>query len=131
MYLSFFCSQRIQSYRVEKTRQYYMTIWCVPLYMECILCTIYWSEKFLVCQNLIQPNKLVTADTTIIFILPKKKCLKKTGLVPKKDVFVGNVEWKSERKIKNHGSGGIRTHATFVTGALNQRLRPLGHATTW
>ena len=27
-------------------------------------------------------------------------------------------------------SGGIRTHATEVTGALNQRLRPLGH-TTW
>uniref|UniRef100_A0A8W7P5A6 Uncharacterized protein n=1 Tax=Anopheles coluzzii TaxID=1518534 RepID=A0A8W7P5A6_ANOCL len=26
-------------------------------------------------------------------------------------------------------SGGIRTHATEVTGALNQRLRPLGHAT--
>ena len=25
-------------------------------------------------------------------------------------------------------SGGIRTHATDVTGALNQRLRPLGHA---
>ena len=25
-------------------------------------------------------------------------------------------------------SGGIRTRATEVTGALNQRLRPLGHA---
>ena len=25
-------------------------------------------------------------------------------------------------------SGGIRFHATEVTGALNQRLRPLGHA---
>ena len=25
-------------------------------------------------------------------------------------------------------SGGIRTHATEGTGALNQRLRPLGHA---
>ena len=30
------------------------------------------------------------------------------------------------RKI---GSGGIRTHAPERTGALNQRLRPLGHAT--
>jgi hypothetical protein len=31
---------------------------------------------------------------------------------------------------KNHdGSGGIRTHASEETGALNQRLRPLGHAT--
>ena len=31
-----------------------------------------------------------------------------------------------EKKI---GSGGIRTHASEETGALNQRLRPLGHAT--
>ena len=28
------------------------------------------------------------------------------------------------------GSGGIRTHALEETGALNQRLRPLGHSTT-
>ena len=28
------------------------------------------------------------------------------------------------------GSGGIRTHASEETGALNQRLRPLGHTTT-
>ena len=28
-----------------------------------------------------------------------------------------------------YGSGGIRTHAPEKTGALNQRLRPLGHAT--
>ena len=30
---------------------------------------------------------------------------------------------------KSSGSGGIRTHASEETGALNQRLRPLGHAT--
>ena len=30
---------------------------------------------------------------------------------------------------KIYGSGGIRTHASEETGALNQRLRPLGHAT--
>ena len=30
-----------------------------------------------------------------------------------------------------HGSGGIRTHASEETGALNQRLRPLGHATRY
>ena len=30
---------------------------------------------------------------------------------------------------KLYGSGGIRTHAPEETGALNQRLRPLGHAT--
>ncbi len=29
------------------------------------------------------------------------------------------------------GSGGIRTHASEETGALIQRLRPLGHATHW
>ena len=34
------------------------------------------------------------------------------------------------QKEKNiSGSGGIRTHASEETGALNQRLRPLGHAT--
>ncbi len=32
-------------------------------------------------------------------------------------------------KCKSFGSGGIRTHAPEETGALNQRLRPLGHAT--
>ncbi|KAK3909276.1 Ribosomal protein L11 methyltransferase, partial [Frankliniella fusca] len=32
-------------------------------------------------------------------------------------------------KQQNPGSGGIRTHASEETGALNQRLRPLGHAT--
>ena len=32
---------------------------------------------------------------------------------------------------KYYGSGGIRTHASEETGALNQRLRPLGHATFW
>ena len=29
----------------------------------------------------------------------------------------------------DYGSDGIRTHASEETGALNQRLRPLGHAT--
>ena len=36
-----------------------------------------------------------------------------------------------EKKLKNYGSGGIRTHASEETGALNQRLRPLGHATSY
>ena len=31
---------------------------------------------------------------------------------------------------KNYGSGGIRTHASEETGALNQRLGPLGHPTS-
>ena len=30
---------------------------------------------------------------------------------------------------KKFGSGGIRTHAIEITGASNQRLRSLGHAT--
>ena len=30
---------------------------------------------------------------------------------------------------KISGRGGIRTHAIEMTGALNQRLRPLGHPT--
>ena len=30
---------------------------------------------------------------------------------------------------KVNGSRGIRTHASKESGALNQRLRPLGHAT--
>ena len=36
---------------------------------------------------------------------------------------------KSAPKTYSHGSGGIRTHAPEETGALIQRLRPLGHAT--
>ena len=34
-------------------------------------------------------------------------------------------------KYRKFVRGGIRTHATEVTGALNQRLRPLGHAFLW
>ena len=36
---------------------------------------------------------------------------------------------KKRETQKIFGSGGIRTHAPEETGALNQRLRPLGHAT--
>jgi hypothetical protein len=40
------------------------------------------------------------------------------------------VQSKCKATNKNsNGSGGIRTHASEETGALNQRLRPLGHAT--
>ena len=35
----------------------------------------------------------------------------------------------SELFEEKDGSSGIRTHALERTGALNQRLRPLGHAT--
>ena len=48
---------------------------------------------------------------------------------------LGDGETKTEQPTiilkcgKMSGSGGIRTHALERTGALNQRLRPLGHAT--
>ena len=49
-----------------------------------------------------------------------------------------SVSWCFNRAVHNQssddskrklGSGGVRTHASEETGALNQRLRPLGHAT--
>lgn len=36
---------------------------------------------------------------------------------------------RSSRAQNSNGSGGIRTHAPGGTGALIQRLGPLGHAT--
>ena len=44
-------------------------------------------------------------------------------------LFFYYIKKKKEQKRKILGSGGIRTHASEETGALNQRLRPLGHAT--
>ena len=41
-------------------------------------------------------------------------------------LFSHGREFEDKKKC---GSGGIRTHASEETGALNQRLRPLGHAT--
>ena len=38
--------------------------------------------------------------------------------------------WRKKTKGKKSDQSGIRTHATEVTGALNQRLRPLGHLAT-
>ena len=39
-----------------------------------------------------------------------------------------NINRNEDDKL-NMGSDGIRTHAPEETGALNQRLGPLGHAT--
>ena len=36
----------------------------------------------------------------------------------------------NQKEIISFDSGGIRTHASEETGALNQRLRLLGHATS-
>ena len=50
-------------------------------------------------------------------------------------MYMRNIQYVStfstsqrDRIEKNSDSGGIRTHASEETGALNQRLRPLGHA---
>ena len=39
-------------------------------------------------------------------------------------------QWRLRCKNKNGVRSGIRTHAPEETGALNQRLRPLGHPNT-
>ncbi|GFQ71448.1 hypothetical protein TNCT_679361, partial [Trichonephila clavata] len=44
-------------------------------------------------------------------------------------ILQNNVNYSRKSKTYFPGSGGIRTHAPEETGALNQRLRPLGHAT--
>ena len=43
--------------------------------------------------------------------------------------FLQKKKWKSFLLKGAYSSGGFRTHASEETGALNQRLRPLGHAT--
>ena len=54
--------------------------------------------------------------------------LSKLAKVPYSYVYNVKTTWAKKQKI-SYGSGGIRTHASEETGALNQRLRPLGHAT--
>ena len=54
-----------------------------------------------------------------------------SALITNEEVIISycvfnQATYDEKRKI---GSGGIRTHASEETGALNQRLRPLGHAT--
>ena len=43
--------------------------------------------------------------------------------------FLPNTLWNFSIKKRNSVRSGIRTHAPERTGTLNQRLRPLGHAT--
>ena len=43
----------------------------------------------------------------------------------------GEMEEASLEISKTIDQSGIRTHASEETGALNQRLRPLGHLTTF
>ena len=57
---------------------------------------------------------------------PFGHCTVKSGEKPQKEHNRSFI-WKKNNFYS--GSGGIRTHAPEETGALNQRLRPLGHAT--
>ena len=52
------------------------------------------------------------------------------GFVCKHIFSASNIAMKFKKMTQNDRSG-IRTHATEVTGALNQRLRPLGHPVIW
>ncbi|GFR15078.1 hypothetical protein TNCT_239371 [Trichonephila clavata] len=54
--------------------------------------------------------------------------------MPGSDSSENDYDMRNDESVKRisayfPGSGGIRTHAPEETGALNQRLRPLGHAT--
>ena len=74
---------------------------------------------------------LDTSPTYRLNQCPSKRDLQK-GLYLKNFIyflFFYYVKKKKNQKRKILGSGGIRTHASEETGALNQRLRPLGHAT--
>ena len=55
-----------------------------------------------------------------------------SGLMPERlELFLLLAIQKNTQRLndENYGSGGILTHASEETGALNQCLRPLGHAT--
>ena len=52
-----------------------------------------------------------------------------TALIDRGSYFAPTRKRKKKELKSWYGSGGIRTHAPEETGALNQRLRPLGHAT--
>ena len=64
--------------------------------------------------------------------------LNQTTIGEKKSFLINNQKLKMLHWVFNQAtynekkklaSGGIQTHASEKTGAWNQRLRPLGHAT--
>ena len=65
-----------------------------------------------------------------VFLIKQKPENKSAKLIAKRlqyrIVYLIQLLLMKKRKL---GSGGIRTHASEETGALNQRLRPFGHAT--
>ena len=69
---------------------------------------------------------------SVVFLIKQKPENKSAKLIAKRlqyrIVYLIQLLLMKKRKL---GSGGIRTHASEETGALNQRLRPLGHATSY
>ncbi|VDK64585.1 unnamed protein product [Anisakis simplex] len=64
-------------------------------------------------------------------LVPKTSALDRSAISPRYYAPIGFREHEQSRvsrKKKNAcDESGIRTHASEETGALNQRLRPLGH----
>ena len=81
-------------------------------------------------------QKLMPDVPLLLWINMKKKKKKRTrsslarrSALPTTHWYVTHFRhWRHFSSLLG-GSGGIRTHASEETGALNQRLRPLGHAT--
>ena len=70
-------------------------------------------------------------DVCVVLLIKLRQRKNKSGLINNEKVTVwyrifNQATYDEKTKV---GSFGIRTHASEETGALNQRLRPLGHAT--
>ena len=70
---------------------------------------------------------------SVVFLIKVRQPENKSALINNEKVTMSYcvfnpATYDEKRKL---GSGGIRTHAPEETGALNQRLRPLGHATRY
>ena len=70
---------------------------------------------------------------SIVFLIKLRLPENKDALFNNEKVTISflishRATYDEKRKL---GSGGIRTHASEETGTLNQRLRPLGHATRY
>ena len=80
-------------------------------------------------------NKAQTGFEPVIFGLRDRRLTTwplrqiSEALFGKHHLLFSQILFPDRESKKKYGSGGIRTHASEETGALNQRLRPLGHAT--
>ena len=100
-------------------------------FMElCLLhCGMHYTYCTSVLLHIISSNLGTSSHFLLSFLSPPSACL-----LPSHSLL--SVAYVKKKKSisyccmrKKYGSGGIRTHAIEMTGALNQRLRPLGHAT--